>query len=532
MKIKLLITILITNVCFASSDTITVIHNIKGYSLNNGGYEQFSAIAFDDGMILKTGDSKNILELYPESIQINGNGNTMIPALQDSMIHARKYVDDKTIKLDLHGLNSKQDVLNKVDSYIRKNPNESTIQGYGWDYRLWSNDEFPDKNDLDSINKKKPIFLISEDGRVGWANSGTIISTRIYQHKKNPMEGIIFRDENGKQTGIYIDRAINPIRQKLPILNINELTNNSEQFISDLTSAGIGAFHEPLINFQTYNLYRSMTNRNNLPLRINAGLDYSDDKFKWALKFQPFHSDYYFYHVHELDYLFKDKINLSNISITEKTPKNNHALITSMIRNNLDKNWQPTIIVNNANELATAINLFKNIEKQKDYNLKTTRPKIEFHKNFQLLNLPSLRNQNMIFIMTPDMIINMLNFNKSLGNSPYQNLKEKGVMLVSGSNFPYSDTFNPFSGIDLLVNGHKNLSKKLTLPEALQTYTINAAYANRQETHLGNLQPDKWADFIIIDQDIFNIPTKKIKDVKVLQTWVGGKKVFDSEISK
>jgi predicted amidohydrolase YtcJ len=58
-------------------------------------------------------------------------------------------------------------------------------------------------------------------------------------------------------------------------------------------------------------------------------------------------------------------------------------------------------------------------------------------------------------------------------------------------------------------------------------YTINAAYANHQEESLGGLEKGKWADFILIDQNIFTIPKKDIWKTTVLQTWLAGKKVFD-----
>jgi len=69
----------------------------------------------------------------------------------------------------------------------------------------------------------------------------------------------------------------------------------------------------------------------------------------------------------------------------------------------------------------------------------------------------------------------------------------------------------------------------MTRVEALHAFTLAAAYAAHQEDRLGSLEPGKWADFIVIDRDYFEVPVDEIDDIRVLQTWVGGEKVFDAQ---
>ena len=63
--------------------------------------------------------------------------------------------------------------------------------------------------------------------------------------------------------------------------------------------------------------------------------------------------------------------------------------------------------------------------------------------------------------------------------------------------------------------------------QTLKSYTVDAAFAGFQEDVLGSLEPGKWADFIIIDQDVMIAPDSVLWQTKVLQTWVAGEKVFD-----
>ena len=66
----------------------------------------------------------------------------------------------------------------------------------------------------------------------------------------------------------------------------------------------------------------------------------------------------------------------------------------------------------------------------------------------------------------------------------------------------------------------------LTRQQAIQFYTRNNAYLLFWEKEIGSLEAGKRADFIVIDRDLLTCPVDDIRDTKVLQTWVDGKRVF------
>jgi len=73
---------------------------------------------------------------------------------------------------------------------------------------------------------------------------------------------------------------------------------------------------------------------------------------------------------------------------------------------------------------------------------------------------------------------------------------------------------------------HGGEDLRMTRIEAFRAFTLDAAWAAHQEKTLGTLEPGKWADFILVDHDLFKDPPQTIWKTRVLQTWVGGRRVY------
>ena len=111
--------------------------------------------------------------------------------------------------------------------------------------------------------------------------------------------------------------------------------------------------------------------------------------------------------------------------------------------------------------------------------------------------------------------------------------------LVLGSNFP-AEEMNPFVGIHAAVTREDTTgqpaggwlpTERLTVDQAVRGFTINAAYASFQEEELGSITPGKWADFIIVDQDPYQIAPSDILRTRVLATYFGGDLVTGQDFS-
>jgi len=121
----------------------------------------------------------------------------------------------------------------------------------------------------------------------------------------------------------------------------------------------------------------------------------------------------------------------------------------------------------------------------------------------------------------------------------WQSMLRTGAKLAFGTDFPVESP-NPFPGLSAAISrqdaegqppGGWYPSERVTLGEALAAYTRGAAYAGFAEDRMGALEPGKWADFIIVDRDVTKVNPQELARTEVLETWIGGKKVWSREPS-
>ena len=122
------------------------------------------------------------------------------------------------------------------------------------------------------------------------------------------------------------------------------------------------------------------------------------------------------------------------------------------------------------------------------------------------------------------------------GAYAWRKLIESGAIIANGSDFPV-ELANPWHGLyasitrqsrDGLPQGGWYPGESLTRAETLHSFTLANAYAAHQEEYLGSLEAGKWADFILIDRNYFEVPAAEIDDIQVLETWVAGERVYEA----
>jgi len=538
---------ILLSLCWAVSSADTVFHDFTGYTSTGSGIHQFSVLVIsDDGRVIATGDS-TLLDEYPQATRVDGNGQYILPGLIDA--HAHVYsLGYLAISLDLNGTPSITDAVQQIANFSAQNRYNQWILGRGWNQVLWPGKEFPNSSNIDAVVNDRPVWLRRIDGHAGWANSKAMQIAGIDNDTPDPVGGKILRNANGKATGILIDNAMDLLEPHIPTPSKDEIRAAYHTAIRRLVSLGMTGVHDAGINTREAEVYMSMADDGDLDMRIYAmvsgageNLDaigkpltgYGGDKLdiaavklyadgalgsRGAALLEPYSDDSEnrglpFWTAEEL-FTFTKKAN--NMGF----PVGIHAIGDSGNRLALDA-----------------------FEKAQGGRTSKLRNRVEHAQIISLDDIPRFAELGVIASMQPTHATSDMNMaedrigpDRIKGGYAWRRLLDSGAVLASGSDFPV-ELPNPFYGLyaavtrqdrDGMPEGGWYIDQGLTRAEALHSFTLAAAYAAHQEDRMGSLEPGKWADFIIVDRDYFDIPNSEIDDIQVIETWVGGERVFNA----
>ncbi|REL30028.1 amidohydrolase [Thalassotalea euphylliae] len=536
---------LVTGVTSANAAT-TLIHNVKGYTINDGKLAEFSAIQFTDDKI------DNVYATKPSGIDssvklIDGQGNTLLPGLIDAHGHVLNY-GLSLMQVDLVNSTSEQEAVARVKAYREKNPEQRWVQGRGWNQVQWPVDQFPTAASLDKLFPNTPVFLGRVDGHAGWANSKAMALAGITKDTKAPVGGEIIKDSQGKPTGIFIDYAMNLITDKIPPLSNAEQKRVLVKAMKALAEVGLTSVHDAGVTAEHIELYQELAKDKQMPIRVNAMLYLPSPGWQQKLDDGQFASDDHFFQFNSVKIQSDGALGSRGAALHEDysdQPGTKGILLhkdkdlANYIRTAMAKGYQVNThaIGDHANTL-TFDHYAKLIEQSGSQKM---RHRIEHAQVLQLDDIPKFAKLNVIASIqathaTSDknMAQDRIGKERLKGAYAWRSLLNAGARIANGSDFPVEPT-NPFYGLHASITrqdrnnqplGGWISEESLTTVESLKSFTIDAAYAGHQEGMLGSLEAGKQADFILIKEDLFTQEPSTIWQNKVLATWVAGKPVF------
>ena len=523
--------------------------DINGYGFDhNRELQRFSVLVFDDetGKVLARGD-KALAQQYPGAKQLAGNGKAVLPGLIDGHGHVLG-LGQNLAQAELRGSSSEQDAVARVKAFADANKAAPWIIGRGWNQVLWPSNSFPTKASLDEAINDKPVYLERVDAHAGWANSKALALAGINKNTIDPPGGEIVRDAQGNPTGDLIDNAMALVEQHIPTADSAAKLRALDAAFKHLLALGITSVHDAGVDSDTLALYQQLAVAKKLPMRLYPMLSARDPQLKNWLAEGIIDDSSDFLDIRSVKIYGDGALGSRGAALIEPysdEPKSKGLLVTQPDR--LTQVMQLTLKagfqtnVHAIGDLANRLVLDRFEKLLNAEQRKTGRHRIEHAQIVAPNDIPRFASLNVLPSMqavhaTSDknMAGDRLGVARLRGAYAWRSFVDQGSIIVGGSDFPV-ELANVFHGIHASVTrqDHNNQpeggwlpEQRLTLVEALRSFTVDAAYGAFQENSMGTLAPGSWADFIIIDRDLFNIAPEQLWQVEVEQTFVNGKQVF------
>jgi len=537
-----LILILVMSSCGLKEKADLIIHNGLVYSVNENS-EIFQSFAVRDEKIIAIGSDDEILGHFMSYNTVDANGKPVYPGFIDAHCHFYGYAMDQIRSADLTGTLSFEEVIERIQKHDEEFPSE-WIEGRGWDQNDWNLKEFPTKELLDIVFPDKPVFLTRIDGHAALVNSSALKQAGITGQTK--IFGGEIQLKNGEPTGILIDNAIEIVSKIIPAPSLDLQRKALQAAERNCFAVGLTSVQDAGLGKDTIDLIDKMQQEGSLNMRIYAMITPTEAGLNSYLKKGVYSTGYLTVRSVKLyvdgalgsrgaKMLEPYSDDPANSGLFMFQPEFYQKICVLALENGFQVNTHA--IGDEGNRFV--LNLYSEFLKGKnDLRWRIEHAQVIRQEDFNLFGefsvIPSVQPTH----ATSDMYWaeDRIGSDRIKGAYAYKNLLSQNGWLPLGTDFPV-ERINPLNTFYAAVarkdlngqpEGGFQIENALTRDEALRGMTIWAAKAAFEENMKGSLEPGKFADFVILDRDIMVIRIDSVPSVKVLSTWSGGQKVYDS----
>jgi len=510
------------------------------------------AMVIKDGRIADCGTASELREKYQITSEEDLKGAFVYPGFIDAHAHFMGYGLGLG-RVDLTGTQSFQEVMEKVvisakkrnldqaPSSLSSSATQEWLIGRGWDQNDWKNKDMPDRKMLDSLFPDRPVMLTRVDGHAALVNGKALALAGITARTKIS-GGEIFLKE-GQPTGLLVDNAVDLVKQVIP--PVTTLIKQQALLAAEANcfAAGLTSVVDAGLMKEDIQVINALQKENKLKIRLYAMLSDSTPNYTY-LKTGPYKTErlsvcsFKFY----VDGALGSRgACLYNPYADKKTTRG--FLLNS--RSHFEKKAKELAGAGfqmNAHCIGdSAFGLMTSIYAKYCKGDGSKRWRIEHAQITQEKDLAKLNRDIIPSVQPTHATSDMYWAGERLGNERIQSayaykmlLKKCGVIAL-GTDFPVEDIspiktfYAAVSRKDQAAFPAEGFQKEnaLSREETLRGMTIWAAYANFEEKEKGSLEKGKFADYIILDQDLMNCPETKLLQTKVIRTCLNGEKVYE-----
>jgi predicted amidohydrolase YtcJ len=529
-----------------------IVTNAHIYTVDEGR-PLAEAMAISDGRIVFAGSARGA-EVFagPQTRRLDLEGKTVIPGMVDAHVHLLGLGRALRI-IDLVGTRSYEEVIARVVERARDVPEGEWIRGRGWDQNDWAVTEFPTHEALSEAVPDHPVYLWRVDGHAVLVNRKALELAGVTAATVDPDGGRFIRDADGNPTGVLIDLARRAVTAVMPPLSERERREAVLAAIAEANKWGLTGVHDAGVSDTTIAVYEALAREGRYNLRnyvMVAAVDSVLDEFLDQYLEQGPQEGLYDGRlwIRAIKLVADGALGSRGAALIEPysdDPHNTGLVITGpervqeiaqrALRNGFQVN------VHAIGDAANRLTLDAFEAALQEVPVANHRFRIEHAQNIHFQDIPRFAELDVIPSMqgshqTSDMYwaIDRLGWTRVQGAYAWRTLLNTGVVIPNGSDFPVESP-NPLISFKAFITrqdangwpaGGWFPDQRTTRDEALKSMTLWPAYAAFMEDVAGSLTPGKYADFVVLDQDIMKIAPERILDTQVLLTVLGGQVVY------
>lgn len=516
-------------------------------------------VAVKGNQIQYVGDEAMFSEFLGEDTKVYDMGDRLVmPGLHDAHLHfyMSGLYASPLVKVSLTDTSEEQCVagLAEIADSI---PKDKWLIGAGWYHPIWENPVLPTKKSLDKVYPDRPVCMVSGDCHTMWFNSEGLKKLGLNDDVKDPVGGHYGRLDNGELSGTVHESAATALVRQIYDFTEEEENGFYRSFIKQLNAYGITSVCDVSMmaaegaDFIRDDIYERLLENDELTVRVNMyptlRMDLSraremrekyDGEILRCQGVKQFMDGVSSCHT---AYLKEDYANAEypgdrgKATVPEEKMR---ELILNAHKNDISAR------VHTIGDQAIHVLLDYFEEANERYGYKPyLQHTLEHLENFQVEDIERLARLHVLpSVQPPHALIDPEGVERDLGVErvkdmwPFRRLIDAGCTLAFGTDSPVVD-INPFHGIYNAVTRQSAFTKepeggwlpteKITLAEALSSYTYGSACAASRTDKLGTLSVGKLADICVLDRNLFEKEPEEILQAKVIMTMMDGKIVYE-----
>jgi predicted amidohydrolase YtcJ len=484
----------------------------------------------------------------PRTRVIDAGGRLLLPGLQDDHVHFLEG-GEQVGQLDLKDASTPEEFGRRIAAYARTRPAGEWITGGNWDHDKLPGGALPTAEMIDRYVADRPVFVNRFDGHMAVANTAALRAGGVTAATPDPEGGVIVRKPGGREpAGVLKDAAMSLVYRAMPEPTHEHLVQSLGQAFAEARRLGLTTVQDMVTGEAQLRAYEAIRAAGGMTARVYGRWPIA--QWKWLadrVRAQGTGDD--LFTLRSLKGYADGSIGSSTALMFQ--PYADDPSNTGLASDDWPRipGWamqadaaglQLSIHAIGDRAIYETLDLFERLERTNG--MRDRRPRIEHDQHTHARDFARHAPLGVVASVQPYHAIDDGRFvEKRLGRRrclttyAFRSFLDAGAHMGFGSDWPVAP-LDPILGIDAAVN-RQTLDganpqgwfpeQKVTVAEAIRAYTIENAWAAFMDDRTGSITPGKYADLVLLDQDILRIAPARIKETRVDVTVLGGRVVYE-----